>query len=534
MKRVVRSFSIFLVLVTLLLPLKGTLLRVGAVTDAQTRIAGAVVFFLDSPVASVHNRMTQIDETSSAVRPVAIAGRTLLPVRFLAESLGAGVQWLDAEKIAVITSADCTIRIPLDRKSMTVNGQEVPLDVPARVTDGRILVPMRAIAEALGRKVDWHTGGLIVVSRQERLLDPEADAAAIAQLKERFSAPITYRKTDIPTANGTRSVHVTTIRPEDPRVRFEVMLPGNMLNQTADFTAAVKAKGATVAVNANFFTAYGEIKDPIGHVMIDGRLVYGQSGLTTVGIATDKTVYFERPAIFTRLFADGKKTNEMANGIMTAYNQWPAYEVNTRTQSASNAIVYTPHRGKEITFTAAGDVVTVKDGKVVSVQGVSNGSVLPIPADGFLAFYGTSVSGDWADIWRPEAGRSVELENYLFMDTETPFPLKDMQWMIAGGPDLVINGKTAPPSTSATFSDARFTTSTTPRTAIGMTAQGKLLLVSTAAAKIQDMKEIMIALGCVAAINLDGGGSTGLYYDGSTIMTPGRQLATMLLVYDGP
>ncbi len=533
MKKFARSALVLLILITMLLPLQGTVLSVGAATDAHTRIAGAVVFFLDSPVASVNNRLTQIDQTSSAVRPVAISGRTLLPVRFLAESLGAEVQWLGQEKTAVITSPDCNIRITLEQTHMTVNGGEVPLDVPARVTDGRILVPMRAIAEALGQEVDWHNGGLIVVSKQHNLLDPVVDAAAIAVLKERFSAPITYRKTEIPTTNGTRSVHVTTIRPEDPRVRFEVMLPGNALNQTADFAATVKAKGAKVAVNANFFTAYGEIKDPIGHVMIDGTLVYGQSGLTTVGITGDKQVLFEKPAIFTRLFADGKKVNEMANGIMTAYNQWPAYEVNTRAQTAGNAIVYTPHRGKEIAFTAAGDVVTVQAGKVVSVQTVGAGSVLPIPTDGYLVFYGTSVSKDWADIWRPEAGRSVELENYLFKATETPFPLQDMQWMIAGGPDLVIDGKEAPPSTSATFADPRFTTSTTPRTAIGLTAQGKLLLVSTAAAKISDMKEIMRALGCVEAINLDGGGSTGLYYNGTTLMTPGRQLTTMFLVYEG-
>lgn len=53
-------------------------------------------------------------------------------------------------------------------------------------------------------------------------------------------------------------------------------------------------------------------------------------------------------------------------------------------------------------------------------------------------------------------------------------------------------------------------------------------------AKIQQMRELMLALGCVDAINLDGGASCGMYYDGKYIATPGRELTTTLQIHVNP
>ena len=45
------------------------------------------------------------------------------------------------------------------------------------------------------------------------------------------------------------------------------------------------------------------------------------------------------------------------------------------------------------------------------------------------------------------------------------------------------------------------------------------------------MRELMLQLGCQDAVNLDGGASTGMYYNGQTLATPGRQLTTTLQVF---
>ena len=441
--------------------------RVLAADSLAVRLQGAVLFKLDCPVAYRSGSLARIDTNNLAVKPLSVNGRTLLPVRFLAESIGADVDWDIPTSTATIISGATVVR-----------------------------------------------------------------KALISQAFALFAEPVAYRKATIATASGSKTVHVVTVRPGDPRVRFEVGLPDTMLNHTADFAALAKAKGAQVAINANFFSAYTDIKDPIGHVMIDGELVYGQSGLTGIGITRDKRIFFSVPGIFTRLVADGIHKNTMIAGGQIDYSVWDAYEVNTRSQSVTNAIVYTPRRGASIAMTAAGHVVTVQAGKITALTAVSPGMTLSIPTDGFLVFYGTSVTKNWVGDWDIDIGRAASLEHYLIKNTNPDFKLEEMQWMISGGPDLVMDGAAAPVSTSPTFSDARFTTNAAPRTAAGLLPDGQLVLVTTAGAKISEMKEIMLALGCRQAINLDGGGSCGMYVNGATLMTPGRKLTTMFYVYD--
>ena len=66
---------------------------------------------------------------------------------------------------------------------------------------------------------------------------------------------------------------------------------------------------------------------------------------------------------------------------------------------------------------------------------------------------------------------------------------------------------------------------------VGIDGGGKLVIVSVpGGAAIQQMRELMLALSCVGAFNLDGGASCAMYYDGQYIATPGRQLTTTLQI----
>ena len=87
----------------------------------------------------------------------------------------------------------------------------------------------------------------------------------------------------------------------------------------------------------------------------------------------------------------------------------------------------------------------------------------------------------------------------------------------------------------APFTEERFTTFSSARSAVGISADGKLILVSVpGGAKIQQMRELMLALGCTDAINVDGGASCGMYYNGQYISTPGRELTTTIQVFVDP
>ena len=95
------------------------------------------------------------------VAPVVVNGRTMLPVRFLAENLGATVAWNEEKQLVTITGKnqnqeDVTIFITIGAANAQINGQSVALEAPAFVDQNRTFMPVRLIAEALGASVDWN------------------------------------------------------------------------------------------------------------------------------------------------------------------------------------------------------------------------------------------------------------------------------------------------------------------------------------------------------------------------------------------
>lgn len=91
--------------------------------------------------------------------PVIKHSRTFVPVRVIAENLGAQVFYLSNEKAVSIEKGDKLIYIPIGKKEMWVGTAElagpVPLDAPAFIKNSRTLLPLRAIAEMFDMDVAW-------------------------------------------------------------------------------------------------------------------------------------------------------------------------------------------------------------------------------------------------------------------------------------------------------------------------------------------------------------------------------------------
>ena len=100
---------------------------------------------INSKTAYVNGEAKTLDAA-----PIIKNSRTLLPVRFLAENLGASVEWNDATKTATLKTSDTTIEVTINAKAMKVNGEAVALDSPAIIENSRTYLPLRAIANALG------------------------------------------------------------------------------------------------------------------------------------------------------------------------------------------------------------------------------------------------------------------------------------------------------------------------------------------------------------------------------------------------
>lgn len=91
----------------------------------------------------------------SDVAPYIKKGRTFVPIRFIAEELGFDVKWDAKTRTATMTEGDSTVVVTIGSKTMLVNGEVRELDLPAEITDGRTFVPLRAISEAFGKKVEY-------------------------------------------------------------------------------------------------------------------------------------------------------------------------------------------------------------------------------------------------------------------------------------------------------------------------------------------------------------------------------------------
>lgn len=87
--------------------------------------------------------------------PAAIGGRVLVPLRGVFERLGAFVQWDPRTNTVTAIRADTQVQLVIGSRQATVNGRVVALDVPALIVAGRTLVPLRFVSEAMGARVDW-------------------------------------------------------------------------------------------------------------------------------------------------------------------------------------------------------------------------------------------------------------------------------------------------------------------------------------------------------------------------------------------
>ncbi len=95
--------------------------------------------------------------------PVIVEGRTLVPLRSVFEALGAFVNWNNEEREVVSQRGDVNISLKVDSTQLVVNGQVKTLDVPACILNNRTMVPVRAVAEAFGCTVEWENDTKTVV-----------------------------------------------------------------------------------------------------------------------------------------------------------------------------------------------------------------------------------------------------------------------------------------------------------------------------------------------------------------------------------
>jgi hypothetical protein len=95
--------------------------------------------------------------------PTVVDGRTLVPVRGVFEALGFDVGWNEQARQVTLSRANDTIVITLDSATFTTNSASHTLDVPAQSIGGRTMLPIRAVLESVGYNLGWNEATRTVI-----------------------------------------------------------------------------------------------------------------------------------------------------------------------------------------------------------------------------------------------------------------------------------------------------------------------------------------------------------------------------------
>jgi len=129
---------------------------------------------------------------------------------------------------------------------------------------------------------------------------------------------------------------------------------------------------------------------------------------------------------------------------------------------------------------------------------------------------------------------AVDYNNNAFMlpYSESGYDYTSYRTALCSGPRLLIDGNIKIDGHAEGFSDPSVFSNAL-RSAIGITSNNKLLLITVTnkGCSLNTLANICKSLGAFQAITLDGGSSSGLYYNGTQYKKPGRMLTNILAIY---
>lgn len=102
------------------------------------------------------------DERKMDVAPISREGRTMLPIKYITDALGAALTWDGTAQKVTVTKGTTVIELWIGQNIAKVNGVETMIDTanpnvqPILVPPGRTMLPLRFISESLGCEVDWN------------------------------------------------------------------------------------------------------------------------------------------------------------------------------------------------------------------------------------------------------------------------------------------------------------------------------------------------------------------------------------------
>ncbi len=106
--------------------------------------------------------------------------RTMVPLRAVAEALGADVEWIPESQQILLKRAGTRVVMTLNSTDALVNEEKVEMDVAPYATEGRTMLPARYVAEFLGQRVEWNGRKQLVIIEEEKSVAEDSNLEAWA------------------------------------------------------------------------------------------------------------------------------------------------------------------------------------------------------------------------------------------------------------------------------------------------------------------------------------------------------------------
>ena len=308
------------------------------------------------------------------------------------------------------------------------------------------------------------------------------------------------------------TINILKVNPKTKNFEVKPTYGEYLLNEVKSVSDFAAGENAIAAVNASFFKP--DIGAPLGVSIINGELLTGPVYKRVVfGVTEDKNFLMNRLDISGKILIGNNLKLNLHNFNQPDFSRF-AFTVFTDRWGKK-----TPHLGTEFCH------IIVKRGHVHLVKQSS----VEIPEGGYVV-----VGPRWMLRGKINKGDKVE-----YSVNVVPEEWKNVKSAISGGPYLVKKGQIFVDRQH--FTD-KFLYKKEPRTAIGFTKDGTLLLVTvdgrkegiSEGATMHELAGIMRELGAYYAMNLDGGSSTQMFYKGQLVNTPtvkgGGKVTNALLI----
>jgi exopolysaccharide biosynthesis protein len=302
------------------------------------------------------------------------------------------------------------------------------------------------------------------------------------------------------TAAGPMAINVLRVNSRQVSIRSLIATRTGGGFGRAPVTAIAKAYGAIAAINGSYFNLVNS--EPAGLLVMDGQIVSSTPFNRSVfGIRYDGTPFIDDAHVRASVLLESgrevliQRVNHQAKpGELTLYTPHWGHSTKTAIQ---------PYR-YEAAIDANGTVIEVSNGD------------LPIPKGGYV------VSGQGASYHALSAALQPGTKALVY--TQLKGVWEGVRYAVGGGPTIVHQGKVHVTAKQECVPGV-IACGRAPRTAIGYNSYGETLMITVDGRKkdhsvgctLNELGRIMVELGALEAINLDGGGSSTMVVNGKAV-----------------